>query len=146
MGHIKKVTARVATGDAEHAGTTGELYLGLGGMEFKLNSVQSVDYERGSDRTYILGEDPGTHPTADAGLRDEFAYSNRNDPRITTLERAARHPVYVRLHPVDEGSDWLATAVSVTVEGDDEPPQHYEWRSETGRWLGCEYGLAIHLD
>lgn len=146
MSNIKKVTVRVATGDLERAGTTGEVYLGLAGMEFKLNSVESFDYERGSDRTYVLGEGSGTHPTSDAGSRDDYAYASRNDARITTMERAGRHPAYVRLHPVGEAPDWLARAVSITVEGDDESTQHYEWAADPGRWLGCEYGLTIHLD
>ena len=41
MGNIRKVTVRVATGDLEGAGTTGEVYLGLAGMEFKMNSMAS---------------------------------------------------------------------------------------------------------
>ncbi len=146
MGNIRRVIARVRTGDDDQAGTSGEVYLGLAGMEFKLNSAHEVDYEAGSDRTYILGDQSGTHPTSDAAQRDDFAYSHRNDPRITTVERAARHPIYVRLHPVDDQSDWLARAVSVTVEADDVPPESYEWGADPGRWLGCEYGLTIHLD
>ena len=146
MTEISKVTVRVVTGDFDRAGTTGEVYLGLAGMEFKLNSVASVDYERGSDRTYVLGTDAGSHLSADAESSDEFAYAARNDPRITTVERAARHPVYVRLHPVGEAPDWLARAVHVTVVGQSGPTQEYRWASDPGRWLGCEYGLTVHLD
>ena len=146
MGNIRKVTVRVATGDLEGAGTTGEVYLGLAGMEFKMNSTASGDYEVGSDRTYVLGEHAGVHQTSDKEARYDFAFADRNDPRITTMERADRHPVYVRMHPVGEGHDWLARAVGVAVEGDDDSPQKYHWEVDPGRWLGCEYGLTVHLD
>ncbi len=109
MGDIAKVTVRVVTGDHERAGTTGEVYLGLAGMEFKLNSVASVDHERGSDRTYVLGAEARTYLSSDVESCDEFAFAARNDPRITTVERAARHAVYVRLHPAGEAPDWLAS-------------------------------------
>jgi len=139
-------TVRVVTGDMEQAGTTGEVYLGLAGMEFKMNSTEPGDYERGSDRTYVLGEGSSVHPTGDESDRVDYAYADGNDPRITSMERAARHPVYVRLHPCGAAPDWLPCRVDVTVEGDDNPPQRYRWEAEPGRWLGCEYGLTVHLD
>ena len=80
MTEISKVTVRVVTGDFDRAGTTGEVYLGLAGMEFKLNSVASVDYERGSDRTYVLGTGAGTHPSSDAESSDELAYAGSPFP------------------------------------------------------------------
>lgn len=146
MGNISKVTVRVATADVEGAGTTGEVYLGVAGMEFKVNSTASGDYEAGSDRTYVLGDDAGVHQTPDEEARYGLAFADRNDPRITTMERAAHHPVYVRMHPVGEGHEWLACLVSVAVEGRDDPPQKYHWDADPGRWLGCEYGLTVHLD
>ena len=146
MGNIRRVMVRVATGDLEGAGTTGEVYLGLAGMEFKMNSTASGDYEAGSDRTYVLGEHAGVHQTSAEEARFDFAFADRNDPRITTMERAARHPVYVRMHPMGEGHDWLPRVVGVAVEGDDDSHQKYHWEADPGRWLGCEYGLTVHLD
>lgn len=146
MSYIKTVVARVATGDEERGGTTGEVYLGLAGMEFKLNSETIVDYEQASDRTYVLGEGSATYPSVDESARDNFSFAARNDPRITTMERAARHPVYVRLHPVGEFHDWMVAAVDVRVDGQDGSVQSYRWAADPGRWLGCEYGLTVHLD
>ena len=146
MGNIRKATVRVVTGDLERAGTTGEVYLGLAGMEFKLNSTGPGDYRRGSDRTYVLGEGFSVYPTDDEAAVEDYSFAEGNDPRITTMERASRHPVYVRLHPTGEAPNWLPRRVDVRVEGIDNPPQQYHWESEPGRWLGCEYGLTVHLD
>ena len=110
MSSISKVTVTVATGDLDGAGTSGEVYLGLGGMEFKLDSVDVADFDRDSERTYILGDEFGSFASTDQSTLQTFAHSSRNDPRMTTMERVARHPVYIRLHPVGNAGDWLVRA------------------------------------
>lgn len=84
MGNIDKVEVRVVTGDRQRAGTGEQVVLGLGGKEFMLDS-RANDFERGSDRTYVLGED--------ANISD----ARHNNPRHLSLAEVEANPVYLRL-------------------------------------------------
>ena len=84
MTAISNVTVHIITGNRERAGTDERVWLGLGGQEFELDSVAN-DFERGSDRTYILGHDANIRQARD------------NDPRHLTLEEIQAAPVYMRV-------------------------------------------------
>src|SRR5690349_14693912 len=84
MGDIDKVEVRVVTGDRAKAGTNEQIVLGLGGKEFNLDS-RANDFERGSDRTYVLGDD--------ANISDK----RHNNPRSLSLTDVEAHPVYLRM-------------------------------------------------
>ena len=84
MGDIDKVEIRIRTGDRQRAGTGEQVVLGLGGSEFKLDS-RANDFQRGSDRTYVLGDD--------ATISD----ARHNDPRRLSLADVEANPVYLRL-------------------------------------------------
>jgi hypothetical protein len=46
-----------------HAGTDLEVYVGSGGREFYIDSQRNFDdFERGDDRTYIIGNEPSVLP------------------------------------------------------------------------------------
>ena len=84
MGDLERVEVRIVTGDRARAGTGERVVLGLGGEEFELDSSAN-DFQRGSDRTYILGEN--------ANISD----ARQNNPRRLTLAEVESHPVYLRV-------------------------------------------------
>ena len=84
MTAIRTVAVHILTGDRQRAGTDERVWLGLGGQEFELDSLAN-DFERGSDRTYLLGHD--------ANIRQ----AGENDPRRLTLEQIQAAPVYLRV-------------------------------------------------
>jgi hypothetical protein len=54
MAQVTGILCQVLTGNVDGAGTDGSVYLGLGAREFCMDS-HANDYERGSDRSYIMG-------------------------------------------------------------------------------------------
>ena len=84
MGDIERVEVRIVTGDRARAGTGERVVLGLGGQEFELDSSAN-DFQRGSDRTYILGEN--------ANISD----ARHNNPRRLTRAEVESSPVYLRI-------------------------------------------------
>ena len=58
--------ARLITSNVDNAGTDGDVFLGLGRREFRLDSKED-DYERGSWREYVTGE--GGWSSSGASLR-----------------------------------------------------------------------------
>ena len=84
MGDINRVEVRIVTGDRARAGTAEQVMLGLGGQEFALDSMAN-DFQRGSDRTYVLGEDANISST------------RKNDPRRLSRGDVEAQPVYLRI-------------------------------------------------
>jgi len=84
VSEINRVEVHIVTGDRKNAGTAEQVVLGLGGQEFTLDSMAN-DFQRGSDRTYILGEG--------ANVSD----ARRNNPRSLSLGDVEAQPVYLRI-------------------------------------------------
>ncbi|MGE5685841.1 MAG: hypothetical protein ACM3ZS_11990 [Nitrososphaerota archaeon] len=51
MPSISRLSVRIVTRHLTYAGTDGNIYLGICGREFLIDSKED-DFERGSDRTY----------------------------------------------------------------------------------------------
>ena len=63
MSNVETIYIRFKTADIIDAGTDLEVYVGIGGREFYIESQRDFDYfERGDDRTYIIGDIP-RHPS-----------------------------------------------------------------------------------
>ena len=85
MTAIDSIEVHIITGDRQWSGTDERVFLGIGGQEFKLDSMAN-DFERGSDRTYVLGKGANISNAGD------------NDPRgRITLEDIQAAPVYLRV-------------------------------------------------
>lgn len=97
MSNIDKVEVRVVTGDRQRAGTGEQVVLGLGGKEFMLDS-RANDFERGSDRTYVLGDD------------SNISDARHNNPRKLSLDEVEANPVYLRLGLTPEAEPAEPTA------------------------------------
>jgi hypothetical protein len=139
MAPITRIELRLVTGDRENAGTDGDVFLGIAGREYNVDSQRDVnDFERGSDRTYIFGEGATV-------LRPE-----QNDPRTpwqTDAIDLTKVPMYIRFEPGD-GGDWNLEQADITVTFvgvPDQPPQQISFtRLERGNhlWLGERRGKA----
>ena len=95
MTPINSIQLNIQTGGLSNAGTDGDVYLGLGGREFSIDS-SADDFERGSSRLYNLGEG------------SNVLHSNLNDPREPPLytEQVANYPVYIRFNPKSRNDTW----------------------------------------
>jgi hypothetical protein len=135
MAKIEVITVRVKTGTQSGAGTDGDVYIGVAGREFYVDS-EDQDFEVGGDRTYRFGAGPSVlHP-------------DRNDPRKPQLstQDVEQCPVYMRFEPLRKDAPWNVSMVSLTVN-----PGHGEIRYEGswpdgGLWLEQKAGKFAFLE
>lgn len=110
MPAITKIALRLVTGDRPDAGTDGDIFLGICGREFNVDSAGDVnDFERNSDRTYIFGDGANV-------LRPI-----ENDPRSPwqlELNDINRLPLWIRFEP-GAGGDWNVERVDLAVTAAD---------------------------
>ena len=133
MAKITRIDVRVKTGSQSEAGTDGDVYIGIGGREFGLDSAAD-DFERGSDRTYILGE--GSNVTA--GGSPSFPYQ-------LLTENLDRFPVYMRFSPKDRNDFWNLESVTATVNPGPAQVQFQALGGTDNLTLGTPFGLFCYL-
>jgi len=106
MAAITRIELRLVTGNRTDAGTDGDIFLGLAGREYNVDSQGDVnDFERNSDRKYIFGDGATVLRPAE------------NDPRSpwqTDSVDIGRSPRYIRFEP-GAGGDWNLERVDLTV-------------------------------
>ena len=139
MGRINSIHLHIQTGKQSGAGTDGDVYLGLCGREFHIDST-SNDFGTGAAREYILGEGANILKPA------------LNDPRKQLLftEKVASFPVYVRFQPEGEDDEWQLQRADVRFNGS----LHIDWDTanviandpKEGIVLGIRSGLVVHLE
>ena len=142
MPAITRIELRLITGDREDAGTDGDVFLGIAGREYNVDSQGDVnDFERASDRTYIFGDGATV-------LRPE-----QNDPRSpwqTDANDLAKVPMYIRFEP-GPGGDWNLERADILVTFDGppgQPSQLIRFRRLVGGnhlWLGESRGKALYF-
>jgi len=141
---ITTFSVQLITGDRSGAGTDGDVYIGIAGREFYIDSSRSADddFERGSDRTYVFG----------AGSNVRF--HNENDPRSPYqifVEDIDVVPAYIRFVPQDRTDNWNLEEVTVIVNNGDAKLQALGALSspagspQDNLWLGTHYGLYCSL-
>lgn len=138
MAQINTIHFHIQTGDLSGAGTDGNVYLGLGGREFNVDTTRD-DFERGAARVYILGDG--------ANIRNDA----KNDPRNPQLftERLANFPVYIRFNPRSESDNWQLQRADLRFNDS----LHLDWDTvslvandpQKGIWMGVRSGLVVHL-
>jgi hypothetical protein len=99
MSAINRIELRLRTGDRQDAGTDGDVFLGLAGREFNVDTT-SEDFERGNDRTYIFGEganvlrppenDPRTPMQTDTSTSDAFPGTSASNPETAAIGISSR--------------------------------------------------------
>lgn len=127
MAAINKIDVTITTADVADAGTDGNVYLGICGREFNLDTSAN-DFERHSTRTYVLGTGSNVLNKA------------KNDPTNPQLDSADIDdlPKYIR---IEGGSSW--DLISVCVQVDD--GTSYGINFPKGIWLGTSSGKVVHL-
>lgn len=136
MPEVQSIHLNLQTGRMDGAGTDGNVYLGVCGREFYVDTT-SDDFERGSTRNYIFGDGANV------------INKPPNDPRSQRLltENVVRFPVYIRFQPESGSDNWNLQRAVVTFNGDLFP----QWdtasfvRSDNGIWLGTRSGLYVHI-
>jgi len=138
MARIDSIQLHIQTGNLSGAGTDGDVYLGLCGREFSIDTTRD-DFERGAARTYVLGEGANINNAA------------VNDPRSHGLftENAALFPVYIRFYPQSRGDNWQVQRADMRFN----ESLHIDWDTVNfvpndpaqGIWLGTRSGFVLHL-
>jgi hypothetical protein len=93
MSKVETIYIRFKTADIIGAGTDLEVYVGIGGREFYIESQRDFDdFERGDDRTYIIGDRPSTLPK-----NSEYIGAGDWSHYPIKTETLHFYPVYIRV-------------------------------------------------
>jgi hypothetical protein len=142
MANVQSIVPAVWTSTAADSGTDGDVYLGIGGREFHLDSP-SDDFERGNAANTTVG------------VNSQVNNPSMNDPRTPYVLRTQDldlFPVYLRL----EGSDhWkVSFALVLVFSGPNASSMAVtDWFSadvgydggQGGLWLGPHAGRWLYL-
>ena len=138
MPQITRIELHLETGEQSGAGTDGDVYLGLCGREFYIDSSKD-DFERGASRTYIFG---------DSNSDRNVQHPDLNDPNSHYLEteNLEKFPVYIRFQPHagnPRADRWQLERADVYLNGSDV----YDWTTfgiirGVGIWLGIPCGTG----
>jgi hypothetical protein len=136
MPQIESIQANIQTLDVSGGGTDGDVYLGVSGREFHLDTSHD-DFERGSSRKYVLGDGGNVNS------------ASINDPRKQVLltEDVESFPVYLRFNPQSGSDNWNLERAVVTFNNQLLP----QWDTLTlvkqneGIWLGAHSGLFVFI-
>jgi len=134
---IKRLELRLVTGDRTDAGTDGDVFLGVGGREYNVDSRGDVnDHERNADRRYVFGEN------------STVLNPSENDPRTpwqTETEDLFATPMYIRIEPGD-GGDWNIELAQLTVVDDSNNSITFDrLRGSSNLWLGERRGKYLYF-
>ena len=140
MGVIQKITFRIRTADFEDAGTDGEVYVGICGREFHIDSDRD-DFERGSERTYASGLTavPGEVNVNNPTLNNPKAF-----PPLLS-EDISLYPVYVRFEPKSNNDHWALQYISLNADGVKYEALGPEDDTTTYTFLGYKSGKWFYL-
>ena len=136
MAALEKISVRIRTGNREGGGTDGDIYIGICGREFFLDSRRSStdDFERNSDRTYILG--------SGSNVRNGINNDPRSPYKLFT-ENLAFTPTYIRFAPEGNSDNWNLESVTVIVNNGE--AQFQALGGSDNLWLGRLSGLYCYL-
>jgi hypothetical protein len=133
MPNIDEISVTIETGDQSGAGTDGDVYLGICGREFYLDTKVD-DFERNSSRKYLLGQ------------RSNTLNADKNDPRLPQMlvEELDQFPVYIRFNPKSRDDNWLLRRVVIfinEIEPGSVPPLYDSSPEPGGIWMGVRSSL-----
>jgi hypothetical protein len=135
MAAITRIDVRLKTSARSGAGTDGDVYIGIDGREFYIDSAID-DFEQGGDRTYTFGD----------GANVNFASSNNPvSPYQLLTEKLDHSPVYVRFSPQNRGDNWDMESVTVTVNPGPKQVQYQALGGSDHLSLGVHSGLYCSL-
>jgi hypothetical protein len=148
MVHVGQITATIKTGDVTNAPTSGRVYLGIGGREFRLNKPGD-QFKRGATNEFIIGDGGNVNNPRSANDLPFVDEGTVNTPALP-YDDLGLYPTYIRLEPKEEDDDWNVESVNVIAK-------KYQAETPTGdsttftdlegnTWLGDPFGklLALH--
>ena len=157
MPPITRIKVRLKTLDVHGSGSDSLVYLGIGGREFRLESKGVDDYERATERTYVLRTPPlSEFDPANLGLglgERPVRYPTHNDPSKDyplDSDLLGSFPVYLRYQPrivggIEDPDTWVLGESEISVLVGDQVVRTYKGLPEnTGLWLGLKYGLYYY--
>lgn len=137
MANITRIDVELKTGNRSGAGTDGDIYLGIGGREFYLDSQGDFDdFRPDTDKTYTFG----------AGANVKFA--DKNDPRSPAqllTERLDRFPVYVRFNPENRDDNWNLESITATINPGPNQIRYQALGGSDNLWMGTHSALYCGL-
>jgi hypothetical protein len=137
MSAIQTFSVRLVTSRHPDAGTDGDVYVGVCGREFYIDSAAVVDdFERDSDRTYKFG----------AGWNVKFHEANdpRHDYPIYT-EDIELTPSYIRFAPTGRKDHWDLESAFVDVNNGEVQLEALLTPDKDHLWLGTHSGMYCYL-
>jgi hypothetical protein len=144
MVSVTGIVCQIVTG--RQSSTDGDVYLGLGGREFAINS-EADDFSPGSLQEFVLGAAPlGTVAPPQARVLD----SDLNDPRKQLpleTDRFESLPRYLRFEPEGPLDNWnIAWAAILVYTKQRQFFVGYRLPKEFSNiWLGRDFGKALHF-
>ena len=144
MAAISGILFVVWISNVDGAGTDGDIYLGIDGREFYVDSGYD-DFELGSRLEYILGDVPLPEII---GVRARIHSANNNDPRVDfplDTDDLGRTPVYLRFEPEDGDDNMNFNLVGAIVYTDQFFVGYFTPERFDNLWLGRRSGKILHL-
>lgn len=141
MSAITRILLKIKTANTEGAGTDGNVYLGIGGREFKIDTSIN-DFEKNVSQDIVLGDihvNPPALPVNNPG---------GNDPRtgyVIDSSDISQSPIYIRFEPKSNEDNWRIESLFVQATG----TEGYILSATPGNgfdnlWLGHKFGKIIY--
>ena len=138
MANINQIRVKVKTGNkGVVSGTSGDVYLGIGGREFHLAIYGGKDFRAGETEEFILGEE------TNIGV-----FPDDNDPRSPyqmVTESLTKNPLYVRFEPTSPDGRWELDEISVTVNPDSDQIAYSALGGQSYLWLNNHGTKILHF-
>lgn len=131
---ITKMFLSIKTANIANAGTDGNVYIGVGGREFRCET-EADNFESGATDKFWFGATPTVN-------RPE-----NNDPRAPqlTVEDAYRFPMYIRFSQVGDTSEWCLESATLFINLDAAGPRPIFWCKPEILWLGNSAGMVCYM-
>lgn len=161
MAILDKIEVKIVTRDVPNAGTDGEVYLGIGGREFRLNNLGN-QFKKGQTDNFTIGVGSNINNSKINDL-PQSAMANPDSPVIDSgPSRNAAYPphfpVYIRLDSKgDTKNDWNIEQVVVDANEGTQTPGTFVFPNTTNPpppkvhpegsiWLGINSGEILFLE
>ena len=150
MGVLNGFRLQLVTGSSSGAKTDGDVYVGLGGREFYVDS-EANDFEASTSLSYAYGGSPATGS-------ERVKHAEWNDPRRPLIEDfdVMRNPIYLRFVPrqlptggLDRDDNWELAVARLSLKWDGpilafpDPPIALIVNGPI--WLGIRRGQIVHF-
>ncbi|MFE9686838.1 hypothetical protein ACFYXC_41275 [Streptomyces sp. NPDC002701] len=152
MADITQIRAKIEVANLSEAGSDDWVYLGIAGREFVLDSGNGDDFDIGTKKVFVLGEqqedDTEGNFTVVPVVEGEY-----NDPRRPQLDTddLGLYPVYLRVEDAGSHPELCLERVRVSVYGADGSVHKFDnvrldkVADNRRIWLHQKYGRQLYL-